>query len=192
VRVDDDAAQVDVGVSASLEPRPGLVELDEAGLDKILGGMPVAGEQDSYPQVVLAALAHESGEAFVEAAGISAHPSCSLLAVVNLIAYTPSAAAAHQAPAGSQRHVEPCSLAERADRERLEPRASTTWWVTPGTSGIGRAVAAVWRVTVMDITPPSIMSPGRSARRLGSAPVTCVTFWPYRPRARPGRVLKVR
>jgi hypothetical protein len=71
--------ETDTGVPKS--PRPGLVKLDEAGLDKILGGVPVAGEQDGQPQVALAVPAYESGETFIEVAGLSAHPSLFLLTV---------------------------------------------------------------------------------------------------------------
>jgi hypothetical protein len=46
VRVDNDAAQVGIRISIGLKPRPGPVKLDEAGLDKILSGVPVAREQD--------------------------------------------------------------------------------------------------------------------------------------------------
>jgi hypothetical protein len=46
VRVDNDAPQVGIRIGIGLKPRPGLVNLDEAGLDKVLSGMPVAGEQD--------------------------------------------------------------------------------------------------------------------------------------------------
>ena len=75
MRVDDDAAQIGVGIGAGIEPGPGPVELDEAGLDKILSGMPVAGQQDRYPQVALAVLAHEGSETLVEVARVSPHRS---------------------------------------------------------------------------------------------------------------------
>jgi hypothetical protein len=54
---------------------------DEAGLDKILSSAPVAREQDGQPQMPLAVLAYESGEAFVKLVGLSARPSFFLLAV---------------------------------------------------------------------------------------------------------------
>jgi hypothetical protein len=65
VRVHHDRPQVGVRVAVKPQLRPGLVELDQARLDQVLGCVPVAGEQHRYAQVMLAAVTHVGGELFV-------------------------------------------------------------------------------------------------------------------------------
>jgi hypothetical protein len=74
VRVDHDAPQVGVRVRAGVEPRPGPVELDQAGLDEILCCVPVPGEQHRHPQMVIAVLADIGREPLVDRA-IASHSS---------------------------------------------------------------------------------------------------------------------
>jgi hypothetical protein len=70
------------GCLCHFESRPGALELDQAGLDEILRRVPVAGEQDRDPQVVVAAITDVRGEVFVRVAAVASHPSsfrlCSL------------------------------------------------------------------------------------------------------------------
>jgi hypothetical protein len=65
---DHDPAQVRVRVAVNLiDPGPGPVQLDQAGLHQVLGRVSVPGEQDRDPQVPLTARSHERGETHLNA-----------------------------------------------------------------------------------------------------------------------------
>jgi hypothetical protein len=62
VGVDQDAAQIRVGIAAGVQPIPHLVQLAQAGLHEVLGRVPIPGEQDRCSQVVVSPASHEAHE----------------------------------------------------------------------------------------------------------------------------------
>ena len=65
------APQVAVGVHIGVEAAPHPVQLGQAGLYQVLGGVPVAGEQHRGPQVMRTTPPHEGDERSVEHLGVA-------------------------------------------------------------------------------------------------------------------------